>query len=158
MCVYACVCMHVCGVITMIPMSAVELTVFVFVFVHGLFSIRQLRVATWTEPKGRDFSGDLQEYLAGWEQKATVSWKFNKVLQAWALSNAFDENKIDADLFKQLCPYLESVQGESRSAEWGVKGLPSVSVVVGCMWQFRVCLPTPPPTVLCATVYELIYF
>jgi hypothetical protein len=46
-----------------------------------------------------------------------VSWKFNKVLQAWALSNAFDENKIDADLFKQLCPYLESVQGESRSEE-----------------------------------------
>ena len=46
-----------------------------------------------------------------------MSWKFNKVLQAWALSNAFDENKIDADLFKQLCPYLESVQGESRSEE-----------------------------------------
>jgi hypothetical protein len=65
-----------------------------------------------TEPKGRDFSGDLQEYLSGWEQKATATWKFNKVLQAWALSHAFDSDKIDDDLFLQLCPYLESVQGE----------------------------------------------
>jgi len=68
----------------------------------------------FTEPKGRDFSGDLKEYLEGWENKTTVTWKFNKVLQAWALSNTFDNSKIDAELFKQLCPYLVSVQGNSR--------------------------------------------
>lgn len=67
------------------------------------------------EPKGRDFSGDLEEYLQGWEQKAVATWKFNKVLQAWALSNTFDESKIDTDLFDKLCPYLESVQGRKSS-------------------------------------------
>ena len=67
------------------------------------------------EAKGRDFSGDLEEYLNGWEQRSVNSWKFNKVLQAWALNNAFEKDKIESKLFKLLCPYIESVQGLTMS-------------------------------------------
>jgi hypothetical protein len=37
-------------------------------------------------------------------------WKFNKILQTWALDNCFDKKKIDVTLFKVLMPYLLSIK------------------------------------------------
>jgi WKF domain len=59
----------------------------------------------------RDFSTDLLEYLSGWKNRESSPWKFNKTLQIWALEHCFDESKIDATLFKELLPYLASIQG-----------------------------------------------
>ncbi len=63
--------------------------------------------------KTRDFSGDLEDYLEQWVDRETEgsTWKFNKILQAWALDNCFNKKKVSSDLFKQLLPYLLSVQG-----------------------------------------------
>ena len=63
--------------------------------------------------KTRDFPGDLEEYLEQWVDRETEgsTWKFNKILQAWALDNCFNKKKVSSDLFKQLLPYLLSVQG-----------------------------------------------
>ncbi len=41
--------------------------------------------------------------------------KFNKVLQGWALLHAFEKSMINSTLFKQLCPYLKTVQGGARN-------------------------------------------
>ena len=61
----------------------------------------------------RDFPGDLEEYLEQWTDRETEgsAWKFNKILQAWALDHCFNKKKVSNDLFKQLLPYLLSVQG-----------------------------------------------
>jgi hypothetical protein len=62
----------------------------------------------------RDFSGDLETYLEEWEQReadGAAAWKFNKILQAWALDNCFYKKKVSSGLFKQLIPYLLTVQG-----------------------------------------------
>jgi hypothetical protein len=40
-------------------------------------------------------------------------WKFNKILQTWALDNCFDKKKIDVSLFKALMPYLLSIKGKA---------------------------------------------
>jgi hypothetical protein len=63
--------------------------------------------------KNRDFSADFEEYLELWERREEdgSEWKFNKVLQAWALDNCFRKKKIEATLFKSLIPYLLTVQG-----------------------------------------------
>jgi hypothetical protein len=68
-----------------------------------------------TKTKSREFENDLLEYLSNWERKDTIPWKFNKVLQAWALANVFDKEKISSTAFKQLCPYLKTVQGGART-------------------------------------------
>lgn len=61
----------------------------------------------------RDFAGDLDDYLEQWEEKDSEgnAWKFNKILQAWALDNCYNKKKVDAALFKRLIPYLLTVQG-----------------------------------------------
>lgn len=62
--------------------------------------------------KVRDYSNDLKEYLSMWRvREETGQWKFNKVLQAWALDNCFEKDKIDAALFKELIPYILTVKG-----------------------------------------------
>jgi hypothetical protein len=68
-----------------------------------------------SKTKSRHFENDLLEYLSNWERKETIPWKFNKVLQAWALANVFDKEKIGSNAFKQLCPYLKTVQGGART-------------------------------------------
>ncbi len=62
--------------------------------------------------KVRDFSNDLREYLQMWRTREENGiWKFNKVLQAWALDNLFEKDKIDQVLFKELIPYVLTVKG-----------------------------------------------
>ena len=63
--------------------------------------------------KTRDFSGDLEEYLQEWEDRNNegAQWKFNKILQAWALDNCFSKKNIGSLLFKKLIPYVLTVQG-----------------------------------------------
>ena len=63
----------------------------------------------------RDFSTDLLNYLSQWSHKEEVAgaWKFNKILQNWALEQCFDEISINADLFTRLLPYLASIQGSA---------------------------------------------
>eukprot|EP01031_Cornospumella_fuschlensis_P030268 gene30268-36577_t len=67
-------------------------------------------------PKGRDFSSDLKDYLKAWKKRESgdSQWKFNKVLQVWAISNCLNDKKIDDPLLKRLIPYLQSVQGGAR--------------------------------------------
>ena len=65
--------------------------------------------------KRRDHQSDLKNYLELWGNRDNNSgWKFNKVLQTWALLNALDKNAIDKDLFKELCPYLKSISGGAK--------------------------------------------
>lgn len=64
------------------------------------------------EKKRRTFAGDLKIYLELWKEKERGSgWKFNKILQAWAVQNMLDEDKIDSALFKLLIPYVLTIKG-----------------------------------------------
>jgi len=69
--------------------------------------------------KARDFSGDLSNYLVLWKQSKLTSnpslWKFNKVLQEWALLHCLDEEKIPSNVFKVLLPYISTVKGSSNA-------------------------------------------
>lgn len=69
------------------------------------------------EKKTRDFSGDLEAYLNDWaafQQDSGHPWKFNKILQEWAIQNCVEKPKVAASLFKLLLPYLATVQGGAR--------------------------------------------
>ena len=75
-----------------------------------------------TKISGRDFSNDLLKYIEAWEIKSSKSssvsdrsWKFNKVLQTWGVSNMLDKEKLNSSLFKRFCPYVASIQGEIRN-------------------------------------------
>ena len=57
---------------------------------------------------------DLKEYLSNWENRKIIQWKFNKILQGWAISNLFNKEVIDSKVFKQLCLYLVTLQGNAR--------------------------------------------
>jgi hypothetical protein len=74
---------------------------------------RKKKKAGKKNDRTRDFSGDLETYLEEWEQREAdgAAWKFNKILQAWALDNCFYKKKVSSGLFKQLIPYLLTVQG-----------------------------------------------
>lgn len=62
----------------------------------------------------RDFSSDLMGYISSWNYRETSgAWKFNKILQTWALDNCYDREKIDASVFKALVPYLLSIKGSA---------------------------------------------
>jgi hypothetical protein len=67
------------------------------------------------EPKAkvRGFSADLAAYLTLWRTDKK-SWKFNKVLQAWALESCFSKDLIDKNLFHDLLPYIGTVMGSAR--------------------------------------------
>ena len=63
----------------------------------------------------RDFQQDLTAYLDAWTNRNDGSeWKFNKVLQSWAVQHALDESVVDKGLFKRLIPYLASMAGQQR--------------------------------------------
>lgn len=63
----------------------------------------------------RDFQSDLKVYLEAWKARESGSgWKFNKVLQSWAIMHALNRQLIDKELFKLLCPYLATVMGVQR--------------------------------------------
>lgn len=64
----------------------------------------------------RDFSNDLEDYLQRWERREAEgsNWKFNKVLQAWAIANCTRDDKVPVKVFKKLLPYLNSVHGGAR--------------------------------------------
>lgn len=62
----------------------------------------------------RDFSTDLLSYISSWNYRETSGqWKFNKILQTWALDNCFEKQRVDAVLFKALIPYLLSIKGSA---------------------------------------------
>ncbi len=63
--------------------------------------------------KGRNFAIDLSEYLKTWRNDKT-QWKFNKVLQAWALDNCFSKDLVDKQLFHDLLPYIGTVMGQAK--------------------------------------------
>ena len=63
----------------------------------------------------RDFATDLRSYIESWRNRNTEgTWKFNKVLQTWALDNILSCDKINKPLFKLTCEYVMSVQGAAR--------------------------------------------
>jgi len=71
--------------------------------------------------KSRDFSSDLASYLQQWKgtqgsspTPSSSGWKFNKVLQNWALAECLNGECIAKNLFHDLLPYLCSVQGGAR--------------------------------------------
>ena len=60
----------------------------------------------------RDFSKDLTEYIHLWNNVNNGSgWKFNKILQNWAVTNILSPEKINKVLFKSVCPYIATIQG-----------------------------------------------
>ena len=65
---------------------------------------------------GRDYSGDLKDYLLNWNNRNKVnsSWKFSKVIQSWALQNSFDAELIPVETFEMLIPYIATTQGAAR--------------------------------------------
>ena len=63
--------------------------------------------------KQRDWSGDLMQYVTQWKGDKS-SWKFNKLLQTWALQKWWDKDSVDKNLFHALLPYLGSVMGGAR--------------------------------------------
>lgn len=67
-------------------------------------------------PKGRDFSTDLKDYLKAWKKRDSgdSEWKFNKILQVWAITHCLNDKRIDDPLLNRLIPYLQSVQGSAR--------------------------------------------
>ena len=64
---------------------------------------------------GRDYSGDLREYLNDWKRRDKTQWKFSKVIQSWALLNCFSNDKVSDELFEMLLPYISTVQGGART-------------------------------------------
>ncbi len=76
--------------------------------------------------KQRNFSADLKLYLDQWQahQNAIEAanhsalqyspWKFNKVLQAWALDHCLQKDRIPLETFKQLLLYIATVRGAAR--------------------------------------------
>lgn len=64
--------------------------------------------------KRRDFTSDLMSYISLWSDRENSGhWKFNKILQTWALDNCFDKQKISVIVFKALMPYLLSIKGSA---------------------------------------------
>lgn len=64
---------------------------------------------------GRDYSGDLREYLTDWKRRDKTQWKFSKVIQSWALLNCFSSDKVSDEIFDMLLPYISTVQGGARN-------------------------------------------
>lgn len=56
----------------------------------------------------------LMGYISSWNYREVAGgWKFNKVLQTWALDNIFDVENIDIALFDALVPYVVTMKGAS---------------------------------------------
>lgn len=69
--------------------------------------------------KHRDFTTDLDNYIDDWissvnNQSGSSTWKFNKVLQEWALKNWQSKSSVPTTLFKKLLPYFDSIRGSAR--------------------------------------------
>jgi hemerythrin len=65
----------------------------------------------------REFASDLENYLSLWEDSKVndgTGWKFNKVLQEWALQHCLEKDMISPNLFKKLIPYAQTVHGKAR--------------------------------------------
>jgi hypothetical protein len=67
--------------------------------------------------KSRDFATDLSVYVDQWKESVGTNqpdlWKFNKVLQEWALQHCLTKTLVPADLFKKLLPYVATVKGSA---------------------------------------------
>lgn len=61
----------------------------------------------------RDFQTDLSNYVTLWATNK-VEWKFNKILQNYALEHCLDKDKIGKLVFRPLLPYIGSIQGGAR--------------------------------------------
>lgn len=80
---------------------------------HAMANTKPKNASVETK-KNRDFSSDLSEYLRTWRTNKT-EWKFNKVLQVWALESCFTKDLIDKNLFHDLLPYIGTVMGFART-------------------------------------------
>ena len=68
---------------------------------------------TPAQSSSRDFENDLVAYVTMWKDYKS-SWKFNKILQTYALQHCLDKIKIGKNTFRVLLPYLASIQGGAR--------------------------------------------
>ena len=65
-------------------------------------------------PFRNKYAVKLMGYISSWNYREVAGgWKFNKVLQTWALDNIFDVEKIDAALYGALLPYVITIKGAS---------------------------------------------
>ncbi|XP_069839982.1 protein cholesin isoform X2 [Dendropsophus ebraccatus] len=72
-----------------------------------------LAVETKTEP-AKPSAGELAlQYLESWSNKSP-EWKFQKARQTWLLMNMYDAEKVPAEHFKKLLPYLVGLKGSAR--------------------------------------------
>ena len=60
------------------------------------------------------YASKLMAYISSWNYREVAGgWKFNKVLQTWAIDNIFDIEKVDIVLFDALVPYVITMKGAS---------------------------------------------
>jgi hypothetical protein len=64
--------------------------------------------------ENRDFTTDLDNYLTNWQNGESSGWKFNKIIQTWAINNVLDTAKFGEELFQKFIPYAKSIQGASK--------------------------------------------
>lgn len=63
----------------------------------------------------RNYSTELLEYIEAWKQRESGSgWKFNKVLQNWAIDNVFDKALVKKVELKPVLSYMATIQGAAR--------------------------------------------
>lgn len=72
---------------------------------------KKAKKASSPKSPSREFSEDLKQYLISWQSREDGQWKFNKIIQAWALEHCMVKEKIDSKLFKMLLPYILTVKG-----------------------------------------------
>lgn len=67
----------------------------------------------------RDFLSDLSLYLESWKNHTvdhnSSTWKFNKILQEWALQHCLEEDRIPNKMFRLLMEYILTVKGASKT-------------------------------------------
>jgi hypothetical protein len=63
----------------------------------------------------RNFLQDLDHYLSEWSLRNTNSWKFNKILQSWAIDNCLDKNLIPKNTFLLFVRYADTIRGAART-------------------------------------------
>jgi hypothetical protein len=103
-----------------------------------------------TQQERRDFSADLLSYLQLWEAHSqgdtSSGWKFNKVLQNWALENFSDKKKVSASLFDSLLPYLDSIVGGARD-----RVIEVITCILSLAHHFVLCtcLSYHQPSLIC---------
>lgn len=90
----------------------------------------------------------MDNYIDDWvnsvnDQSASSTWKFNKVLQEWALKNWQFKESVPTSLFKKLLPYFDSIRGSGRDRLLEIAQRLSTAEIIEQQQQPKVADETP---------------